>query len=66
VIRRRRDPRQGRGSGGWTHLTFHALISSGAPALNQITVTDFTTLCNAIAAKGIPVLPTAEVIDALR
>ncbi len=53
-------------SGGWTHLTFHALISAGTPTLNQITVADFTTLCTAIAAKGIPVLPTAEVIDALR
>lgn len=53
-------------SKGWTHMTFHTLIDSGTPTNNQITVADFTTLCTAIAAKGIAVLPTAEVIQALR
>jgi hypothetical protein len=42
------------------------VIASGTAASNQINVADLTTLLASIAAKGITVLPTAEVLEALR
>jgi hypothetical protein len=53
-------------SKGWAHITLHSVIASGTAASNQINVADLTTLLASIAAKGITVLPTAEVLEALR
>jgi hypothetical protein len=52
-------------SQGWAHMTFHQIIPSGTATNNQINVADFTTLVAACSAKGIAVVPTAEVLTAL-
>lgn len=49
-------------SGGWLSLVFHQ-ITAGAPTDPvQCSQTDFNTVMDAIAARGIPVLPVSDVI----
>jgi len=48
----------------WLHLTFHNLVTSG-PGANDILVSDFTTIVDYIATKGMPVKTVREVLNGL-
>jgi len=48
--------------GSWLQLTFHKIVSGTAAATTECSVTDFTTIMNAIASLGIPVRTVDDVI----
>ncbi|HEX5996293.1 MAG TPA: hypothetical protein VFY84_14220, partial [Jiangellales bacterium] len=52
-------------NGGWIILVFHKVVV-GAPATGtEISQTDFDAIMDALAAKGLTVLPVREVVDEL-
>ena len=48
--------------GSWTILTFHEITAGAAANANQCSQTDFDMIMDAIAARGIPVLPVGDVL----
>jgi peptidoglycan/xylan/chitin deacetylase (PgdA/CDA1 family) len=48
--------------GSWTILTFHEITAGAASTTNQCSQTDFDSIMDAIAARGIPVLPVGDVL----
>ncbi|TJZ93211.1 polysaccharide deacetylase family protein [Actinacidiphila oryziradicis] len=50
-------------SGDWLILCLHKLTTGTVTASDQISQTDFNTLMDAIASRGIPVRPINEVIS---
>ncbi|MFB7707863.1 polysaccharide deacetylase family protein [Streptomyces sp. NPDC056105] len=48
--------------GSWTILTFHDIVTGTATTTNQCSVADFNSIMDAIAARGIPVLPVGDVL----
>lgn len=48
--------------GSWTILTFHEITAGAASNANQCSQTDFDAIMEAIAARGIPVLPVGDVL----
>lgn len=48
--------------GSWTILTFHEITAGAAANANQCSQTDFDSIMDAIAARGIPVLPVGDVL----
>jgi peptidoglycan/xylan/chitin deacetylase (PgdA/CDA1 family) len=48
--------------GSWTILTFHDIVTGSVTTTNQCSQTDFNTIMDAIAARGIPVLPVGDVL----
>lgn len=51
-----------KGSGDWLILCLHKIVVGSAAAADEISQSDFNTLMDAIASRGIPVLPINEVI----
>lgn len=48
--------------GSWTILTFHEITAGAAATTNQCSQSDFDSIMDAIAARGIPVLPVGDVL----
>lgn len=48
--------------GSWLQLTFHKIVSGTASATTECNITDFTTIMQAIASRGIPVRTVDDVI----
>jgi peptidoglycan/xylan/chitin deacetylase (PgdA/CDA1 family) len=48
--------------GSWTILTFHEITAGAAANTNQCSQADFDSIMDAIAARGIPVLPVGDVL----
>ncbi|MFF7795528.1 polysaccharide deacetylase family protein [Streptomyces sp. NPDC007991] len=48
--------------GDWTILTFHEVVAGTAANANQCSQSDFDLIMDAIAARGIPVLPVGDVL----
>ncbi|MET7924739.1 polysaccharide deacetylase family protein [Streptomyces sp. NPDC005349] len=48
--------------GSWTILTFHEVVAGTAATTNQCSQADFNSVMDAIAARGIPVLPVGDVL----
>lgn len=46
----------------WLHLTFHGVVTS-SPGTNQILLSDFTTIVDYIASKGMPVRTVRQVLE---
>ncbi|WP_405620249.1 polysaccharide deacetylase family protein [Streptomyces sp. NBC_00076] len=46
----------------WTILTFHEIVTGTATTTNQCSQADFNSIMDAIAARGIPVLPVGSVL----
>jgi hypothetical protein len=42
-------------------LTFHEIVSGTAATTNQCSVTDFNSIMDGIAARGIKVLPVSDI-----
>ncbi len=51
--------------GLWLHIVIHNILTSGASGTTQILQTDFNTIVDYIATKGIPVRTVSEVYRAL-
>ena len=51
-----------KGAGNWLILCLHKLVTTTAADTTEITQTGFNTLMDAIAARGIPVLPINDVV----
>jgi peptidoglycan/xylan/chitin deacetylase (PgdA/CDA1 family) len=49
-------------NGDWTILTFHEITAGAASTTNQCSQADFDSIMDAIAARGIPVLPVGDVL----
>lgn len=49
-------------NGGWLNLVFHRIVTVAPTDPAEITLTDFNTLMDAIAARGIPVMPVSDVV----
>ena len=49
-------------SGSWLILTFHEVVAGTAATSNQCSQTDFNSIMDGIASRGIPVLPVGEVL----
>lgn len=49
-------------NGGWLNLVFHRIVTAAPTDPAEITQTDFNTVMDAIAARGIPVIPVSDVI----
>jgi len=47
--------------GSWYQICLHQILASGLTAATQILQSDFQTLMDAIASRGIPVLPVGEI-----
>ncbi|KUN99502.1 polysaccharide deacetylase family protein [Streptomyces resistomycificus] len=48
-------------TGAWTILTFHEITSGAATTTNQCSITDFNSIMDGIAARGIKVLPVSDI-----
>jgi peptidoglycan/xylan/chitin deacetylase (PgdA/CDA1 family) len=48
-------------TGSWTLLTFHEIVSGTAATTNQCSVTDFNSIMDGIASRGIKVLPVSDI-----
>jgi hypothetical protein len=48
--------------GNWTTLTFHEIVTGSVTTTNQCSQTDFNSIMDAIAARGIRVLPVGDVL----
>ncbi|MFJ4356902.1 polysaccharide deacetylase family protein [Streptomyces massasporeus] len=48
-------------TGAWTILTFHEIVSGTAATTNQCSVTDFNSIMDGIATRGIKVLPVSDI-----
>ncbi|MEW2463124.1 polysaccharide deacetylase family protein [Microbacterium sp. NPDC047426] len=48
-------------TGSWTVLTFHEIVSGTAATTNQCSVTDFNSIMDGIATRGIKVLPVSDI-----
>lgn len=49
-------------NGGWLGLVFHQIVTGVPTAATDCSQTDFNTIMDAIASRGIPVLPVSEVL----
>jgi hypothetical protein len=48
--------------GEWVILTFHDIVTGSVTTANQCSLTDFTTIMNAIRDRNIPVRPVGDVL----
>ncbi|MFD8226841.1 polysaccharide deacetylase family protein [Streptomyces massasporeus] len=48
--------------GEWVILTFHDIVTGSATTTNQCSLTDFTTIMNAVRDRNIPVRPVGDVL----
>lgn len=49
--------------GGWLNLCFHRIVTGSPTATTECSQTDFNTIMDAIAARGIKVLPVGDVLN---
>lgn len=49
-------------NGGWLNLVFHQIVAGAPTDPLEITQTDFDMIMDAIAARGIPVIPVSDVV----
>ncbi|MFE9656033.1 polysaccharide deacetylase family protein [Micromonospora sp. NPDC006431] len=49
-------------NGGWLNLVFHQIVTGAPTTPAEITQTDFNQIMDAVAARGIPVIPVSDVV----
>ncbi|MEO3923662.1 polysaccharide deacetylase family protein [Micromonosporaceae bacterium B7E4] len=49
-------------NGGWLNLVFHQIVTGAPTDPAEITQADFNLIMDAIAARGIPVIPVSDVV----